>query len=199
MAERYGVEVVGVTISKEQAALARERCADLPIEIRLIDYRDLEGEFDRIVSIGMFEHVGPKNYRTYFRKVAQLLKEDGLFLLHTIGGNASTDRTDPWIERYIFPNGVLPSARQIAAACEGIFVLEDWHNFGPHYDQTLMAWHDNFNKAWPELSRNYDARFRRMWNYFLTSCAASFRARDNQLWQIVLSKRGIPGGWNVRY
>jgi cyclopropane-fatty-acyl-phospholipid synthase len=199
MAERYGVEVVGITVSKEQAALASERCADLPIDIRLEDYRDLDGEFDRIVSIGMFEHVGPKNYRTYFRKVAELLKDEGLFLLHTIGGNVPAHKTDPWIERYIFPNGVIPSTQQIASSYEGYFVLEDWHNFGPHYDQTLMAWHENFNNAWPELNRSYDERFRRMWNYFLISCAASSRARDNQLWQIVLSKNGIPGGWDVRY
>ena len=199
MAEHYGVEVVGVTISEAQAELAREHCAGLPVEISLLDYRDVEGEFDRIVSIGMFEHVGPKNYRTYFQKVASLLKDEGLFLLHTIGGNTPAHRTDPWIERYIFPNGVIPSTQQIASAYEGYFVLEDWHNFGPHYDKTLMTWHENFCKAWPELAANYDERFRRMWSYYLTSCAASFRARDNQLWQIVLSKKGVPGGWEIRY
>lgn len=199
MAERYGVEVVGATISGAQAELAREQCAGLPVDIRLVDYRDLDGRFDRIVSIGMFEHVGPKNYRTYFRKVAELLEADGLFLLHTIGGNTSAHQTDPWIERYIFPNGVIPSAQQITSAFEGDFVLEDWHNFGPHYDRTLMAWHENFVKAWPGLNRSYDERFRRMWSYYLTSCAAAFRARDKQLWQIVLSKGGIPGGWDARY
>ena len=195
MAERYEVEVVGVTISSEQAAFARENCAGLPVEIRLQDYRDLRGRFDRIVSIGMFEHVGYKNYRTYFKKVAELLKEDGLFLLHTIGGNIPAIRTDPWIERYIFPNGMLPSAQQIARGYEGLFILEDWHNFGPDYDRTLMAWHENFNKAWPKLQENYDERFRRMWNYYLTSCAAAFRARENQLWQVVLSKKGFLGGY----
>ena len=199
MAESYGVEVVGITVSQAQAELARKKCAGFPIEILLKDYRDLEGSFDRVVSIGMFEHVGPKNYRTYFSKVAELLKDDGLFLLHTIGGNTPAVKTDPWIERYIFPNGVIPSAQQITAAYEGCFVLEDWHNFGPHYDKTLMAWQENFTKAWPELKESYDERFQRMWNYYLTSCAASFRARDNQLWQIVLSKNGIIGGWDVRY
>jgi len=195
MAERYDVEVVGVTISSAQAELAREQCAGLPVEVRLQDYRDLSGRFDRILSIGMFEHVGYKNYRTYFRKVAELLEDDGLFLLHTIGGNTPSIKTDPWIERYIFPNGMLPSAQQITRAYEGLFVLEDWHNFGPDYDRTLMTWHENFNASWPELEQNYDERFRRMWNYYLTSCAAAFRARENQLWQIVLSKNGIPGGW----
>ncbi|MGK2907245.1 MAG: cyclopropane fatty acyl phospholipid synthase [Desulfuromonadales bacterium] len=197
MAERYGVEVVAVTISSAQAEMARECCAGLPIEIRLQDYRSIEGRFDRIVSIGMFEHVGPKNYRTYFRKAAELLKDHGLFLLHTIGGNDPLLSTDPWIERYIFPNGVIPSAGQITKGFESLFVLEDWHNFGTDYDRTLMAWQDNFNKAWPELSHNYDERFRRMWLYYLSCAAACFRSRQNQLWQIVLSKEGIPGGWHV--
>ena len=196
MAERYGVEVVGVTISSAQAEVARQRCAGLPIDIRLQDYRSVEGTFDRIVSIGMFEHVGPKNYRTYFRKVAALLKDDGLFLLHTIGGNVPSASTDPWIDRYIFPNGVIPSAGQISAGFDGLFVLEDWHNFGADYDHTLMAWQDNFNRAWPQLAQNYDERFRRMWLYYLNCAAACFRTRDNQLWQIVLSKQGIPGGWH---
>ncbi|MBN1958281.1 MAG: cyclopropane fatty acyl phospholipid synthase [Desulfuromonadales bacterium] len=196
MAENYGVEVVGVTISTSQAELARERCRGLPIEIRVQDYRDLEGQFDRIVSIGMFEHVGYKNYRTYFQKVADLLKEDGLFLLHTIGGNVPADRTDPWIDKYIFPNGMIPSAQQISTSFEGFLVLEDWHNFGLDYDKTLMAWYNNFESAWPELKDNYDERFRRMWTYYLLSCAGSFRARDNQLWQIVLSKQGLPEGYH---
>ena len=194
MAERYGVEVVGVTVSSAQADLARDRCAGLPVQILLQDYRDLSGQFDRIVSIGMFEHVGPKNYRAYFRKVARLLKDDGLFLLHTIGRNLPSTKTDPWIDRYIFPNGVIPSSGQIARAYEGFFVLEDWHNFGPDYDRTLMAWQKNFNQHWPELSEQYDERFRRMWSYYLNCSAASFRARENQLWQIVLSKKGVPGG-----
>ncbi len=196
MAQNFGVEVLGITVSTAQAELARENCQGLPIEIRVQDYRDIEGRFDRIVSIGMFEHVGHKNYRTYFHKVAGLLKDDGLFLLHTIGGNVPTERTDPWIDKYIFPNGVIPSARQISSSFEGCFVLEDWHNFGPDYDKTLMAWHQNFIAAWPELKRNYDERFRRMWNYYLLSCAGAFRARSNQLWQIVLSKRGLPDAYD---
>ena len=196
MAENYGVEVVGITISTAQAELARENCRELPIEIRVQDYRDLEGSFDRVVSIGMFEHVGYKNYQTYFRKVADLLKDDGLFLLHTIGGNIPADRTDPWIDKYIFPNGMIPSSQQISTAFEGCFVLEDWHNFGLDYDKTLMSWHDNFENAWTELKGSYDERFRRMWKYYLLASAGSFRARENQLWQIVLSKHGLPEGYH---
>jgi cyclopropane-fatty-acyl-phospholipid synthase len=197
MAERYGVEVVGVTISTEQAKLAKENCAGLPVDIRVLDYRRLEGTFDRIVSIGMFEHVGYKNYHTYFSKVADLLAEDGIFLLHTIGSSTSNNRTDPWIDRYIFPNGMLPSIRQISEACEGLFVMEDWHNFGPDYDKTLMAWHQNFTDAWSSgLSKGYSERFRRMWEFYLLSCAGSFRSRSNQLWQVVLSKHGLVDGYD---
>jgi len=189
--------VVGITVSEEQATFARDFCRGLPVEFRLQDYRDLEGTFDRVLSLGMFEHVGRKNYRTFMRVVRRHLKDDGLFLLHTIGGNRSLTRTDPWTERYIFPNSMLPSPRQIAAAVEGLFVLEDWHSFGPDYDRTLTAWKANFDANWGSLSRNtkYDDRFRRIWSYYLLTCAGSFRARRSQLWQIVLSKRGVPGGY----
>ena len=191
IAENYAVEVVGITVSKEQAKLAEENCRNLPVEIRVQDYRALEGQFDRIFSIGMFEHVGYKNFRTYFKKISELLKDDGLFLLHTIGGNTPAKRTDPWIERYIFPNGVIPSSQQISASFEGYFVLEDWHNFGHDYDRTLMAWYVNFKNNWAELQGKYDERFRRMWTYYLLASAGSFRARENQLWQIVLAKEEL--------
>jgi cyclopropane-fatty-acyl-phospholipid synthase len=194
-AEKYGVSVVGVTVSKEQVALAQELCAGLPVEIRLQDYRDIQGEFDAIVSLGMFEHVGDKNYRTYFEVAKRCLKDDGLFLLHTIGKSVASRITDPWINKYIFPNGVLPSVKQIATGIEGIFVMEDWHNFGPDYDKTLMAWHDNFVAHWPELKGNYSEQFYRMWRYYLLSCAGAFRSRQIQLWQIVLSKNGVSGGY----
>ena len=194
-AERYGVSVVGVTVSAEQAEYGRRLCAGLDVEIRLQDYRDVDGTFDRILSIGMFEHVGVKNYRTFMRVVRRLLADDGLFLLHTIGGNRSQTRTDPWTERYIFPNSMLPSVEQIGAAIEGRFVLEDWHAFGPDYDTTLLCWHRNFEEHWPELSRRYDERFHRMWRYFLLSSAGGFRARKNQVWQMVLSPHGVPGGY----
>ena len=198
-AQNYGVEVLGITISKEQVSLASERCAGLPVEIRLQDYRNLSETFDRILSLGMFEHVGYKNYRTFMDKVCSLLKEDGLFLLHTIGSNRSQKTTDSWIQKYIFPNAVLPSVKQIGAAIEGHFVLEDWHAFGADYDRTLLQWYKNFQSNWHTLKKKYDERFFRMWKYYLLSCAGSFRARSNQLWQIVLSPRGIPGGYHAYY
>jgi cyclopropane-fatty-acyl-phospholipid synthase len=193
-AENYGVEVLGITISREQQSLARERCRGLPVSIELMDYRALSGRFDRVVSIGMFEHVGTRNYRTFFDVAARVLDEQGLMLLHTIGSRLTTWGNDPWLDKYIFPNGKLPSARQIAEAIEGRFVLEDWHNFGPDYDRTLMAWWQNFDTAWPSLREHgYDERFYRMWRYYLHACAGFFRAREGQLWQIVLGKRARRG------
>src|SRR5690606_24553396 len=194
-AERYGVSGVGVTISREQAAYARELCSGLPIEIRVQDYRALDERFDRIVSIGMFEHVGVRNYATYFDVARRCLANDGLFLLHSIGGNVSRTHTDPWIAKYIFPNSMLPSAAQLTAALEGRFVIEDWHNFGADYDLTLQAWRENIEAAWPRLPARYDERFRRMWRYYLSASMASFRVRRLQLWQLVLSPGGVPGGY----
>lgn len=194
-AERYGAHVVGITVSVEQAALARERSRGLPVEIRVCDYRDMDEQFDHIVSLGMFEHVGVKNYRTYMEMARRCLKPGGLFLLHTIGGNESVHDTDPWIGKYIFPNGMLPSIAQIGKAIEGLFVMEDWHNLSANYDKTLMAWFANFDAAWPALRARYGERFYRMWKYYLLMSAASFRARSNQLWQIVLSPNGVPGGY----
>ena len=193
VSERYQVEVIGVTVSREQTSLAQEICRDLPVRIQLKDYRDIHGEFDRILSIGMFEHVGERNYRTFMGKMRHLLKENGLFLLQTIGTNSVTRAVSAWTDRYIFPNGHIPSPGQISSAIEGLFVLEDWQSFGADYDRTLMSWYRNFEKAWPELKVRYGDRFYRMWKYFLLSSAGSFRARWNQLWQIVLSPRGIPG------
>lgn len=194
-AEKYRVKVVGITISKEQVKLGNELCRGLPIEIRLQDYRDLNEKFDRIVSLGMFEHVGYKNYREYMKVVNRCLKDDGLFLLHTIGGNKSVKSIDAWISKYIFPNSMIPSAKQIISASEGFFILEDWHNFGKDYDKTLMAWYNNFKKNWNKIKNNYNKRFKRMWEYYLLSCAGSFRADKNQLWQIVFSKNGIKEGY----
>ena len=188
-AERHGARVVGITVSREQQALAQQVCAGLPVEIRLEDYRRLEGRFDRIASVGMFEHVGPKNYRAYFDAAHRLLAEDGLFLLHTIGIDQPSTHTDPWIEKYIFPGGKLPAASELALAAQRRFVVEDWHNFGPDYDRTLMHWHARFEAAWPELQARYGERFRRMWRYYLLSCAGFFRSRQGQLWQLVLSRR----------
>jgi len=194
-AEHYGVNCVGVTVSKEQAELGRERYKHLPVEFRLQDYRALNEKFDRIASVGMFEHVGPKNYRTYMEVAHRCLVDDGLFLLHTIGRNRRKSMPDPWIDRYIFPNGVLPAMGHISDAVEGLFIPEDIHNFGADYDRTLMAWHANFEAAWPRFEAKMGPRFYRMWRYYLLSCAGGFRARDIQLWQWVLSKNGVAGGY----
>ncbi|UCG31034.1 MAG: cyclopropane fatty acyl phospholipid synthase [candidate division WOR-3 bacterium] len=194
-AEKYGTEVVGITVSKEQVELGKEMCMGLPVQIRLQDYRDINETFDHVVSVGMFEHVGYKNYRTFMKFVHKCLKDDGLLLLHTIGFNISVKTPEPWTNKYIFPNGLLPSIKQIAASIEGLFVMEDWHNFSADYDRTLMAWHRNFERNWDKIKSNYGERFYRMWKYFLLSSAGAFRARKNQLWQVVLSKRGMSGGY----
>jgi cyclopropane-fatty-acyl-phospholipid synthase len=194
-AERYGVSGVGVTVSEQQVGLARDLCRGLPIEIRLQDYREVSDRFDRVFSIGMFEHVGAANYRRYFELARSCLADDSLFLLHTIGSDESVRSTDPWIGKYIFPNSMLPSAAQITTALEGLFVIEDWHNFGTDYDRTLTAWRNNVERAWPALRERYDERFHRMWRYYLSAAMASFRARRAQLWQIVLSPRGLRGGY----
>ncbi|HWW04052.1 cyclopropane fatty acyl phospholipid synthase [Collimonas sp.] len=189
-AENYQVEVVGITISKEQQKLAQERCAGLPVSIELTDYRQLNGQYDKIVSVGMFEHVGAKNYAAYFDVAGKLLAPEGLFLLHTIGNYVTEKKRDVWLDKYIFPNGHLPSATEITQALEGRFLIEDWHNFGRDYDLTLMAWWDNFERAWPQLADKYGERFYRMWKYFILSSAGFFRSGQGQLWQLVLSKRG---------
>ena len=196
-AENYHAHVSGITVSREQETFARKHCKGLPVEIKLQDYRNLTEEFDRIVSIGMFEHVGSRNYRTFMKVVHRCLSSDGLFLLHTISGNCSVSSTDAWIDKYIFPNSMLPSAKQITSAAEGLFVLEDWHSFGQYYDKTLMTWYANFTQNWDKIAAMYDQKFYRMWTYYLLSCAGSFRARRNQLWQIVFSKKGIEGGYKI--
>ncbi|ABP60465.1 cyclopropane fatty acyl phospholipid synthase [Enterobacter sp. 638] len=196
MAKNYGVSVVGVTISAEQQKMAQDRCGGLDVTILLQDYRDLHDQFDRIVSVGMFEHVGPKNYDTYFSVTDRNLKPDGVFLLHTIGSKKTDHTVDPWINKYIFPNGCLPSVRQIAKASEPFYVMEDWHNFGADYDTTLMAWHTRFLASWPDIADNYSERFKRMFSYYLNACAGAFRARDIQLWQVVFS-RGVEHGLRV--
>ena len=190
-AAEYGVEVTGITVSKEQMKLAQTRCQNLPVHIHLQDYRSLKGQFDKLVSIGMFEHVGPKNYGTYFKNANRLMHDDGIFVLHTIGSDATQGGTDPWIDKYIFPNGVIPSLMQIAKALEPYFVIEDVHNFGQDYATTLSAWHDNFSNAWPQLSEHYDDRFYRMWDYYLKVCAGAFQSRTLQLFQLVLRKRFV--------
>ena len=189
-AEKYGARVLGVTVSREQVELGNQLCRGLPVELRLQDYREVDGKYDRVISIGIMEHVGYKNYRTYMQVVDRCLKDDGIAFVHTIGRNESTTHFDPWLDKYIFPNGMLPSILQIAKAMEGLFVMEDWHNFGPDYDKTLMAWYKNFENAWPTLKDKYGDRFYRMWKYYLLTCAGAFRSRSQQLWQMVLTRPG---------
>ncbi len=187
-AKQYDVKVVGVTVSRLQAEWARRNCSGYPIEIRLQDYRDVIEKFDRISSIGMFEHVGCRNYSTFMKTVDNCLHQDGLFLLHTIGMNGSNHGVDEWVVKYIFPNAMLPTAAEITRATSGILTLEDWHNFGSDYIKTLKAWQDNLNSNWQQVSDQYDERFKRMFNYFLMYFAGGFRAKYIQLWQIVFSK-----------
>ena len=186
-ASEHGVTVAGVTPAREQARVARDLCAGLPVEIQECDYRDVQGRFDRIVSIGMMEHVGPRNLKTFFERCDDLLSGDGMMLHHTIGSLESKNHTDPWFDKHIFPGGVVPSLGQISSASERDWVIEDVQNFGPYYDRTLMAWHRNLTEAWEDLPA-YDERFRRTWEYYLLSSAGSFRARALQLWQIVFTR-----------
>ena len=196
-AEHYGAKVLGITVSKQQAELASESCKGHDVEIRFMDYRKLEGTFDRVYSLGMLEHVGHRNYRTFFETARRCLRPDGRLLVQTIGGNTPSTGNDPWVERYIFPNSMLPSASQIAPAYESRFVLEDWHAFAYDYTLTLRAWRQNFNHRWPELKHAYDHRFYRMWDYYLQSFAGSFKARSIQLWQVLLSPAGIRGEYRA--
>ncbi len=201
MASQYGCRVVSYNISVEQVAYARNWCKDLPVRFEHRDYREAAHEpewFDRVVSVGLCEHIGYKNFRPFLELVHQRLKPGGLFLLHTIGGNVSLTCTDAWIDKYIFPNGMVPSIPQLGNAMEQLWVVEDWHNFGPDYDKTLVAWWRNFERAWPALQNKYGERFYRMWKYYLLGCAGGFRARKLQLWQIVMSKGDVPSYQSVR-
>lgn len=184
---KYGVHVIGITLSPEQATVARETCGDLPVEIRLQDYRDLEGSFDHVVSLGMFEHVGYKNYRRYMEIVRRCLKPGGLFFLNTIGTNESGCCVNPWVDKYIFPGGVLPSIAQIGEAVEGLFLVEELQDWRDFYDKTLIAWFNNFHSNWSKLKSRYSEKFYRTWKYYLLSSAGAFRSRAIQDWEIVLS------------
>lgn len=192
--EKYGIKTTGITISKKQKELGKQLCKDIPVTFNLMDYRKISGKYDRIVSIGMLEHVGYKNYLTYFKTINKHLKDDGIALIQTIGSNISVTTTSAWFDKYIFPNGMLPSITQIGEAIEKLFIVEDWHNFGSYYDLTLMKWHKNFNYNWHKIKNQYNEVFFKMWNYYLLSSAASFRSRYNQLWQILLTKKGKYSG-----
>ncbi len=194
-AEKYGAHVTGVTISKEQYDYAQAHKGSLPVTFLMKDYRDCDTQYDRVLSIGMFEHVGHKNYQEYMEVTNRCLKVDGLSLLHTIGSNVTKLTPDPWFATYIFPNSILPSLPQITEAANGLFIIEDLHNFGQDYDKTLMAWYHNFVQAWPRFKDSLGERFYRMWSFYLLSCAAAFRVRGLQLWQLVMSKQGVEGGY----
>ena len=197
LAETYGVSVVGVTVGGEGAKIARERCAGLPIDIRVQDYRSVNEKFDRIVSVGMFEHVGKRNYRTFIELADKCLVDDGIFLLHTIGiDNDCVPQAEPFTLKYIFPNSMLPLHGDIPKAIHNVFNIEDWHNIGPNYDKTLIAWHSNFVKNWESIKDLFEdpERFYRMWTFYLLGSAGLFRSRKMHCWQIVLTK-GLAGGY----
>jgi len=227
-AEHCGCRVVGVSISSVQIGYAKNYCQGLPVDIIYSDYRDLApeftGAFDKVLIRGMIEHVGRKNYRRLMRTVHRCLNDghSSLFLLDTLGGNTSVSMADPWVDEYVFPGGMAPSIEQLGRASQGLFIVEDWHNFGfsyyktligwdgnfeenwdktreqlkPYYDNTLKAWcARNLKGSWSEIKDRYDERFRRKFKYYFLSFAGSIKARRLQQWQIVLSKRGVPGGY----
>jgi len=189
-AKHYGVKVTGMTISKEQVSLGNEICKGLPVTLKLEDYRSAEGEYDRVLSIGIMEHIGYKNYIEYMKISRRCLKKDGIALVHTIGNNRSTSFGDPWLHKYIFPNFQIPSLSQLGLSIERNFVMEDWHNIGPDYDKTLLAWDNNLKDYWSTIIKKYGEKFARMWKYYLMCSAGSFRARKVQLWQLVLTRKG---------
>jgi len=191
-AERYGAKVTAYTVAEEQVKFIRERYAHLPIDIRLDDYRKATGTYDAVVSIGLMEHVGPKNYRGYMELVQRTLAPQGVAFIHTIGGNRARAHIDPWFDKYIFPNSCLPTLAHLITAMEGLFIPEDVHNIGADYDHTLMAWWKNFDEAWPRLRDRYGDAFYRMWKFYLLASAGAFRCRGQQLFQIVMTRMGTP-------
>ncbi len=204
-AERYSCEVTGITVAKEQSEFAREFCSGLPVEICCCDYRDFNtareyGPFDKAVAIEVMEHVGYRNYRVFMEMIHRQLRSSGLLLVQTQGMNESTRTSDPWITKYIFPGGKIPSMKQIAGAIEKLFVIQDVHNIGIHYGKTLRAWHENFDTYWRDIRRPSTAgsseAFYRMWRYYLVVSCAYFQVRGSPVWQIVLSKGVAKDGYN---
>lgn len=188
--EKHECHVTGISISEEQIRYARHFCRGLPVDIRMCDYRDLDREYDKVLTCGMIEHVGYKNYRKLFETIHKHMADDGLYLLHTIGSNGSVKTNDPFLEKYIFPGGMVPSVEQIDNAREGLFSLQDVQNLAAHYPPTLSAWHHNFQSNWADLSEHYDERFRRMFEYYLLYCKGGFQAGHLQHWQMVFTKQG---------
>lgn len=191
-AEHHGVRVTAITVSAAQYLWVREHYGHLPIQVELCDYRSLpgllRGRFERIASVGMFEHVGQRNHPCFFRCMQQLMEADGLLLLHTIGHAGPRGGTDPWIDAYVFPGGRLPSATEVCRASAPHLRLEDWENFGGDYVRTLLAWWQNFQARWPELQGHLGEKFYRFWRYYLLSCAGYFRSGQGQVWQLVMSR-----------
>ena len=197
-AERYGANCIGVTVSPQQVAYAKRRYPDSRIQPLLMDYRACSGQAaSHIVSMGMFEHVGAKNHKRYFECARRNIQDGGLFLLHTIWENERYPAIDPWQNKYIFPNGDLPSVGEITTALEGLFVVEDVHNFGDYYDKTLMAWNEKFQSNRGEIARKHGDRFCRMWEYYLLQNAGAFRSRYISVGQFVLSPKGVRGGYQA--
>jgi cyclopropane-fatty-acyl-phospholipid synthase len=193
LAKEYGCHVTGITISNEQLKGARERAAKDKVSdltsFEYQDYRSMDKEFDRVVSIAMLEAVGYQNMDEYMAVIKRCLKTGGLALVHSICANRSTKTAHQrWITRYIFPNGFLPSLKQICQFAEKKFVVEDVHNLGPDYDKTLMCWHDGFQAKIASGDIKRPEVFKRMWEFYLVYCAAGFRARTIQLYQVALSK-----------
>ncbi|MCM2304160.1 MAG: cyclopropane fatty acyl phospholipid synthase [Elusimicrobia bacterium] len=189
-AERHGVSVTGVDIDAERVKLGRELCKGLPVALRVQDHKEVRGRFDRVVSIGLMENVALGDYRASMAAAAQCLKADGIALIHAVGRNDGALRVDPWLDRSLFPDGAAPTLARLAGAMEGHFVAEDVHNLGPHYDPTLLAWHDNLARRWPELRGRYGDRAYRTLKVSLLCAAGGFRARRSQLFQIVMTRPG---------
>jgi cyclopropane-fatty-acyl-phospholipid synthase len=194
LAKREKIDLLGVTLSVEQLALAREKAKkqklDKRVTFELQDYRDVKGPFDRIVSVGMFEHVGRPNYRTYFETCARLMKDDGVMLLHTIGRMRGNGQTDPWIAKYIFPGGYIPSLSEILPYIEeaGLMVT-DVETLRLHYAETCKEWRKRFRAQWDEIAAEYDERFCRMFDFYLAASESTFRHRRHVVFQIQLAKR----------
>jgi cyclopropane-fatty-acyl-phospholipid synthase len=194
LAEMAGADVTGVTLSTEQLQVSKARAAEKNLtqsaNFLLEDYRDVSGPFDRIVSVGMFEHVGVDFYETYFRRCAELLTDDGIMMLHSIGRSDGPDVTNPWIAKYIFPGGYIPALSEVLPAIEraGLLVC-DIEILRLHYAETLKAWRERFMARREEAVRLYDERFARMWEFYLASSEMSFRKQNLMNFQIQLTRR----------
>jgi len=200
MAERYGVSVTGCSISKEQTSLGKELCKGLPVEFLLCDYRDIKAdhEYDRVVAVGILEHVGIFNYRTFYKVAEKALVDDGVFLTHNMGVNSTSIAvSEKWSSENLFPNGGFPKLEQLITYAEDLFMVEDVHNIGADYYPTLKAWEENFDKEWPQIESKYGDKFYKMWKVYLHYAQGLLSSRQVHLYQIVYSKKGILGGYQA--